>query len=1148
MLRDRHSEGQTRAIRETTVIRPGSWEPRGAPLLRALLVLGAIGSGTVGCAIGEGWTTPDYQKADPPPRQTAGHVRGLTVLVSFTDEGIEDDQAVALFRMMNEPGFSDDGNMGSVRDYFLDVSGGQLDLETQVVRVRVDHAKSHYDTPDSDRFNADDADSIEDVTIEGQSTNLLNDVLCKLVTCGDQLPDYEVVTATGVSPSQHHDFNFSTLSTRNLAFWPDHYVRTITRNSYLVDHGYRRYIDIPNIELYQYVSLIYAGKTSQTVNGQGLWPRSVPSIGTVVPGASSGVKLGRFQIQGTVAPYQVPSSPTETSVALAIHETAHTLFDLPDLYDSGHEMELDVDIVRSAGVGAHALMGHTNNQKNPPLLSAPMRDRLGWADVIDISDAPEGTLVTIQANSNQTARYCRPHSVTTECYYIEARSRSVPRGPSGFPVETPDEGLVIWHAENTENVLDFVVNNNEEGTPGLHFEVALVQADGAFELESAPGGAQNNDYFRAGHADRFDALTTPRSHWWDGTPSGLAIRNISAPGGTMTFEIGRRPLSHVHVQGDAHVTIDAGDPLLRVGETRAVTVTPDAGYRFDVVIEGHDGIQATGLTGAQTFEVRGSLKDTHVKVTAYPIAQSAPAYSAIRGIRFAMTEGVEIVGFAEQGRTYEPGGRVFDEFDQLVRFLPGNTVALSDLWDDVVYDMQFRTYEGQPATTVVAKAKPGFALRSLDVHGYNHASASTLDAAYAPQVAVPVAVATELVSDTFYARDFEVLARAEPLPGYFCRADVVEPWDPSKVYGNVGDKVRYGDYIYTSNVPRNLIRGNLDGSNRLRSPIPFDPDTATTYWTRFEKCGAYTEDCSSLRHWSLGGSPNAANPATADGSIDFAPGERAQFNGRVYELVGSNPAEVPGAFSSRQDLLASHTYAGIETELPIYDSRVFVYPRSASWRLVGHCNAPEEWQRATVAPSVGVAEVRAVGADAIVHHPEAPVVVQNIQNDWTLEFDLELGFELDDVFVDGAPLGLPASARSALIDDPDDVGEQRPSYIEIRTRCADGACSGGSEPVAPSVGCTLGAPQVWGNGFVYSSVTVTNVGDAPIDGWSIRLEFAAPPSLWGSGNETYVQEGNAVTISNLYAWNGVLSPGQSYSFSVGGNLSGPFVPPVCTGL
>src|SRR5690606_2455649 len=110
-----------------------------------------------------------------------------------------------------------------------------------------------------------------------------------------------------------------------------------------------------------------------------------------------------------------------------------------------------------------------------------------------------------------------------------------------------------------------------------------------------------------------------------------------------------------HVLGDIHVEIDAGDTVLRVGEPRTVTVTPEKGYRFDIVIEGHDKIEATGLSGVQTFEVRGSLRDTHIKVSAYPTAQSGPAFSATRGIRFAMTEGVEIAAFVEEGRSYAPG-------------------------------------------------------------------------------------------------------------------------------------------------------------------------------------------------------------------------------------------------------------------------------------------------------------------------------------------------------------------------------------------------------------------------------------------------------------------------------------------------------------
>lgn len=997
------------------------------------------------CSGGQGWADPDYEDSAPPPREATGKVTGITVLVGFSDEAVGDAEAVKLYRMMNEPGYADDGNVGSVRDYFLDASNGQLDLQSQVVRVRVDGAKADYDTAEVDKFDARGAQSIEDVTVNGPSTRLLEEVLCKLVTCAGTPPDYQVVTASGVSSAHHDDFDFTTLSKRRLSFWPDHYVRTMTQNSYAVQSGYRQYIDIPDIELYHYVNLMYAGKTVRGY-GQGLWPRSVPSIGTLVPGADPAVKLGRFQLQGTVAPDTSSPRPGETFLGYVVHESAHTLFDLPDLYDAGDELELELgsSLVKSHGIGTHGLMGFTASQKNLPLLSAPLKDRLGWATVKDISDAAEGTTITLAANGREVARYCRPGSISDECFYLEVRSRSEPRGPSGLPLEAPDEGLVIWHAENTKNVLDIVVNNNEEMTPGLHYEISLVQADGDFELENPGRGvAEDDDYFRAGHADRFDGFTTPRSHWWDGTPSGLAIRNISAVGSRMSFEIGRRPSAYLHVDADEHARVDAGDPVILVGEPRTVRVTPEPGYVFDIEIAGHRPLERVGASGARSFQIQGSLKDTLIHVRSYPAAQSGPVFSAERRVRFAMTEGVEVAAFVATGRSLRAGSRIFDGEQAHMGFFPGQNASASGLWPEHPYDMLFRSYEGRRAARIVAKSKPGFMLKSLDVYGTNHPYVSRTNALSASQLSTELAVPSELAGASEPVLGYRALINAEAIPGYFCRQGFVEPWDVRKVYANVGDKVRYGNFIYSSNVPRNFMRSNLGADNQLLASPGANPENSPQYWTRFASCEAYVTDCSAARQWSLGGSAVAENPATAGWSnAGYAAGDVTHFNGQLYEHTGGNADEVPGAFASRQTLLAANIYSEVEKNLPIYDNRVFVYPSAAAWRLLGNCSDGQSWRRATIATSAGVASVTPAAVDSVQHRPGEPHFVSNLSRDWSFSFQLEPGYELDDVYVDGRPSGLPASARSLAVDFPDSVSERRPPYIEIRTACSNAVCSG----------------------------------------------------------------------------------------------------------
>ncbi len=1105
------------------------------PTLRRLVPLAFLLL-TTGCpGPGDGWVTADYQPSPSGPPPESGTVQGLTVLVSFQDETINDTQAVKLYRAINETGYTADGNSGSVKDYFLDMSNGQLTVQSRVVRVQVPHNKAFYDTTAKDDFYAPPgAQSIDAVTTSGPSMELLNAVLCKVRTCNGVPPSYQEVTASGVSSPKTVDLDFSTLSTRRLAFWPDVYTRDFIGNSDLTT--YARYIDVPDLEIYEYISLLYAGNTSRS-HGQGLWPRSVPSIGTVVPGTSNAVRLGRFQIQGTRT---TGSNPNETFTGTLIHETAHTLFDLPDLYDGGHEMGLEASRTFTNGIGRHGLMGHTGNEKKAAILSGPLKDRLGWANILDISDLAEGTTVTLQTNGAQVARYCRPVSAFEECYYIEARSASHPRGPSGFTPDTPDQGLAIWHSENSRNVVDFVVNNHSEGTANLHYEVALVQADGSRELEGAQGSAnQANDYFKAGYADRFDASTTPSSHWWDGTESGLAIRNISAVGSTMSFQIGERPASRIHVDTDANVQVNTGAPTVKVGEVRQVTFTPSPGYAYDVVVRGHWPVNASWLTGQQVFQITGSVRDNYIRVVSYPASQQPPAASADRKLRVSVAGGALVTAYGEDSRIHQPQSRVFDVLNTFATFRPGQDTSLSSRWSNRNFDMLFRTYAGRDGVRLFAKAEPGFVLSSINSYGLTFAGSSLNNVAYRKSASGYVSVPSNNSQNYTVA----ALVNAEQIPGYFCRAGAVEEWRPDRIYRGVGDKVRYGDYIYSSNVPRAFLRGNVDG-NFVPVPSPgANPENSPNYWTRFASCKAYTESCSGVPEWSLGGDAVTANPSTstwANGS--FGVGDRAVFNGALYEFSLRSPHEVPGAFEHQQLLSGAEDFADIDKNIPIYTNHSLIRPRAAAWKLLGNCSTPANWQRATIVPSRGVTSVQPNGLSYVQHDPTEPVFVTGITSGWSFNFNLAPGYVLDDVYVGGVAKGLSPSARSTTVPY---VANGIPPYIEVKAVCTSPVCGGAA---AAQVTCDLGPAQHWGNGFVYSNVKVTNVSGAPITNWQVRLDFAAPPDLWGSSGINYQVSGNQVVASNMYSWNGNLGVGGSYQFSVGGNLTSAFVPPTCTGL
>ncbi len=85
--------------------------------------------------------------ATPGSNTVSGDIKGITVLIDFPDDTATIPQA-EVDSMLNQLGYANYGNNGSLRDYFLDVSGGQLDYTNTVVNyIRAPQPKSYYNTP-----------------------------------------------------------------------------------------------------------------------------------------------------------------------------------------------------------------------------------------------------------------------------------------------------------------------------------------------------------------------------------------------------------------------------------------------------------------------------------------------------------------------------------------------------------------------------------------------------------------------------------------------------------------------------------------------------------------------------------------------------------------------------------------------------------------------------------------------------------------------------------------------------------------------------------------------------------------------------------------------------------------------------------------
>ncbi|MEV0610017.1 PQQ-dependent sugar dehydrogenase [Polymorphospora rubra] len=96
----------------------------------------------------------------------------------------------------------------------------------------------------------------------------------------------------------------------------------------------------------------------------------------------------------------------------------------------------------------------------------------------------------------------------------------------------------------------------------------------------------------------------------------------------------------------------------------------------------------------------------------------------------------------------------------------------------------------------------------------------------------------------------------------------------------------------------------------------------------------------------------------------------------------------------------------------------------------------------------------------------------------------------------------------------------------------------GFEAVPAPAACavTYTVDDQWGSNF-RSTVTLTNTGTAPLDGWSLAWSFDAGQRIGGGWSAALTQQGSTVTATNL-SWNRVVAPGATVTFGFLGTYSG----------
>ncbi len=196
-------------------------------------------------------------------------------------------------------------------------------------------------------------------------------------------------------------------------------------------------------------------------------------------------------------------------IGVICHETGH-FFGMPDLYDTNGGGE---------GIGSYCMManswGFNGDQLNPPHFSAWCKTQLGWLTPTTIMP---GVYAAPLAETNQTV--FRIDFSGSEYLLIENRQ------PFGFDSTMPQGGICVWHIDEGKT------NNQDEGFPGQagwpgnnnHYKVALLQADGNYDLERGNNRGDGGDVYHGGGVSQISANTVPNTNsYQDGTNNATDV-------------------------------------------------------------------------------------------------------------------------------------------------------------------------------------------------------------------------------------------------------------------------------------------------------------------------------------------------------------------------------------------------------------------------------------------------------------------------------------------------------------------------------------------------------------------------------------------------------------------------------------------------
>ncbi|MCK4607600.1 MAG: M6 family metalloprotease domain-containing protein [candidate division Zixibacteria bacterium] len=242
---------------------------------------------------------------------------------------------------------------------------------------------------------------------------------------------------------------------------------------------------------------------------------------SISPRYKDGVYISAFTVQP-----EYWASPGDMTIGIYSHELGHG-FGLPDLYDTDYS---------STGIGKWGIMsygswlGPRGLGGSPAHFCAWSKIQMGILTPVNISANTYSQAIANAEDNPAAYRLWNAGATSDEYFLVENRQKI------GYDSYLPSSGLLIWHIDDAKD------GNDAEWYPGLsaaqHYEVALEQADGLYEMEKDIDNGDTGDPYPGSYGrTSFNAVSTPNSDSYSGATSFVSVENISASASTMYADL-----------------------------------------------------------------------------------------------------------------------------------------------------------------------------------------------------------------------------------------------------------------------------------------------------------------------------------------------------------------------------------------------------------------------------------------------------------------------------------------------------------------------------------------------------------------------------------------------------------------------------------